>query len=476
MTEQPGTEQPGTERHVAEVDGVGPPEAGAPSPPAPTPAEVRRSRTAAGSRPVVARACDAPERWGRVADDGTVYVRIDGTERPVGSWQAGDAAEGLAHFARRFDDLLTEAELAETRLDAGHGDPKQALARSRILRREIAEPAVVGDLVGLAALLEHLETRAEQAAAEAKAAREQARADAVARKRALVEEAERIAAEATQWKAAGDRLRAILEEWKTVRGVDRKTDDALWRRFGRARDAFNRRRGAHFAELDRQRSTAKARKEELVAEAERLADSADWAATASRYRDLMAEWKAAGRAARDVDDTLWERFRAAQNRFFARRAETFSERDAELHDNARRKEELLAELERIDPAADLEAARTRLRSVQQRWESVGRVPRERVRELEGRLRAVEEQIRSATEGHWRRRDPEAQARVEQFRQRVEQFEAQAAKAWEAGDERRARRAEEQAAQWREWLATAEHAIGFHDSRPNASRRSAHEGP
>ena len=94
------------------------------------------------------------------------------------------------------------------------------------------------------------------------------------------------APDSTQWKQAGDRYKVILDEWRTIKGVDRKTDEALWKRFSRARQAFNRRRGSHFADLDRQRLIAKSRKEELVAEAEALAESDEWSATAARYRDL----------------------------------------------------------------------------------------------------------------------------------------------------------------------------------------------
>ena len=55
--------------------------------------------------------------WGRIAEDGTVYVRTaDEGERVVGSWQAGTPEEGLAHFVRRYDDLATEVGLLETRL------------------------------------------------------------------------------------------------------------------------------------------------------------------------------------------------------------------------------------------------------------------------------------------------------------------------------------------------------------------------
>nr|MDQ3989230.1 DUF349 domain-containing protein [Actinomycetota bacterium] len=78
-------------------------------------------------RPLVGTATRDPGRWGRVATDGTVYVRTADGERAVGSWQAGAPEEGLAHYARRFDDLVTDAVLTEQRLAAGSGDPKQVL-------------------------------------------------------------------------------------------------------------------------------------------------------------------------------------------------------------------------------------------------------------------------------------------------------------------------------------------------------------
>ena len=184
-----------------------------------------------------------------------------------------------------------------------------------------------------------------------------------------------------------------------------------------AREAFNRRRGSHFADLDRQRAGAKHRKEELVEEAEKLADSEEWGPTAARFRDLMAEWKAAGRAHKDADDALWQRFRTAQDAFFARRSASFAERDAEFVANAEAKRALLAEAEKID-TSDPTAARAALRAIQERWEEIGKVPRDDIRPLETRLRAIEEKVRDAADRQWRRTDPEAEARVAQFRERV----------------------------------------------------------
>ncbi|WP_132421582.1 DUF349 domain-containing protein [Pseudonocardia endophytica] len=424
-------------------------------PPAPAPTATSVASVPAVSSPVPSASAD-PTRWGRADDDGTIHLVTSEGERVIGSFQAGTPAEGLEHFARRFDDLVTEAEVVASRIEAG-GDTKAALSSAKTLRDGLDEAHVVGDVPALRARLDDLMGQAEAGVAAARADRDRQRADAVARKEALAVEAEKMAEDSTQWKQAGDRYKQILDEWRAIKGVDRKTDEALWKRFSRAREAFNRRRGSHFADLDRQRLTAKSRKEELVVEAESLTESDEWSATAQRYRDLMTEWKAAGRAHRDADDALWARFRGAQDAFFARRNAVFAERDAEFAANGEAKRNLLAEAEKID-LSDPDGARAALRGIQARWEEIGKVPRDDVRALEGRLRTVETQVANAAQAQWRRTDPEAQARVEQFRAKVTQFEEQAAKAEAAGDARRAEKARAQAAQWREWSETAEQAV------------------
>lgn len=437
----------------------GPPPGARPAPPKPGPQPPTTAPApvppAAAHSPVPAAEPD-PSRWGRADDDGTVHLVTPDGERVVGSYQAGPPAEGLRHYAMRFDAMVTEAEVLAARIAAG-GDAKATLSAARALREALPEAAVVGDVVALGARLDELVGLAERGVGAAREERDRARNDAVARKEALAVEAEKLAEETVQWKQAGERFTAILEEWRTIKGIDRRTDEALWKRYSRARDGFNRRRGAHFADLDRQRVAARSRKEELAGQAETLADSTEWAATAAAYRDLMTEWKAAGRAHRDADDALWARFRGAQDRFFARRAEHFAARDAEFAANAEAKRALLAEAERIG-LSDPDAARAALRGVQERWEEIGKVPREEIRTLEGALRGIEQKVAEAAEVRWRRTDPEAQARVEQFRAKVEQFEQQAHKAAAAGDARKESEARRQADQWREWLHTAEEAV------------------
>ncbi|MGY1758001.1 DUF349 domain-containing protein, partial [Geodermatophilus sp. SYSU D00879] len=337
-----------------------------------------------------AEAASDPAQWGRVDEDGTVYVRTADGERAVGSWQAGDPAAGLAHFARRYDDLATEVGLLEARLKAHTGNPNEIKAKAQALADTIPTATAVGDLDGLAARARAMVGTADSAAAESRAEKAAARAAQVARKEALAAEAEQIAAESTSWKAAGDRLKAIVEEWKTIRGIDRKTDEALWSRFAAARDAFGRRRGAHFAALDAQRGEARAAKQELIAEAQRLSTSTDWGPTSAAMRSLMDRWKAVPRTGRDGDDDLWKQFRAAQDVFFTARAESDKARNSEQLANQQAKEELLAEAEKLDPSTDLRGAQAALRRIQERYDAIGHVPRGAMRSLEDRMQAVEQ--------------------------------------------------------------------------------------
>ncbi|WP_072802026.1 DUF349 domain-containing protein [Rhodococcoides yunnanense] len=475
MTDPSGTPNPsssGTPDSSAPTPGgpkPGAPKPGGPKPGAPRPGGPKPggsgvakphpvSSHVASVTPTVAPPSD-PSKFGRVDDDGTAWVRTADGERQIGSWQAGDAAEGLAHFGRRYDDLSTEVALLEARLTAGAGDAKKTRTAAQALLESIPTAAIIGDIDALTRRLEVVVEHSEAAAAVAKHEKELERAAHTSRKEELAAEAEQIGSESTQWKHAGDRLREILDEWKTIRGVDRKVDDALWKRYSKARENFNRRRGAHFADLDRERGAAKTRKEELVEQAKALSSSTDWGPTAAEFRDLLVEWKAAGRAPRDADDALWKNFKAAQDVFFAARNAAASERDAEFEANAVAKEELLAKYGNIDATGDLDAARAALRDLQEKWDTAGKVPREKMHDLEGKLRAIEKSVRDAVDAQWRRSDPEAVARAAQFRERVEQFEEQAAKAQAAGKEKDAKRALEQAQQWREWAEAAEGAVG-----------------
>lgn len=398
--------------------------------------------------------------WGRVDDDGTVYVRTADGERSVGQYPEGTPEEALAFYTERYAALAFEVELLEQRVNSGVLSPEEATESVKTVRTQVVDANAVGDLVALAGRLDALGPIIARQRDARREERAQRSAEAKAAKEELVGEAERIA-EGSDWRHGANKLRDLLEKWKALPRIDRASDDALWRRFSTARTAYTRRRKAHFAELNEQREGARVVKERLATEAESLADSTDWGPTAGRYRDLMKQWKAAGPAPKEVDDALWKRFRGAQDAFFGARDAANAALDQEFAANAEVKEALLVEAEALLPVEDVDAAKRAFRDIADRWDAAGKVPRDRMKDLEGRIRKVEQAIRAVEDEAWRRSDPEKSARADDMVSKLEsaiaQVEADLEKARAGGNEKKVRDLEENLESRRSFLEMAKRA-------------------
>jgi uncharacterized protein DUF349 len=398
--------------------------------------------------------------WGRVAEDGTVFVRTADGERAVGQYPGGSADEALAFYTKRFDELAGSVHLLEQRVNAGVVSPDEATESVRHLRTQVVDAHAVGDLTSLVGRLDSLLPVISQQRQARRAERAERVASAKSEKERLVSEAEKLA-EGNDWRNGANRLRQLLDQWKALPRIDRGSDDRLWRRFSSARTAYTRRRKAHFAEQNEKREAARLVKQRLVKEAEALAKSRDWGPTSGAYRDLMRQWKAAGPAPRDVEDELWKRFRDAQDTFFGARDEAMAAQDSEFAANAEAKEKLLLEAETLVPVTDVEAAKRAIRDIAERWDAIGKVPRDQIRPLEDRMRAVEQAIRGVEEEKWRRTDPEKSARaddmVAKLQEAIGKVEADLEKARVAGNDRRVNELEENLASRRAFLETAQRA-------------------
>ncbi|KRB45737.1 ATPase [Terrabacter sp. Soil810] len=408
----------------------------------------------------------ASAAFGRVDENGTVFVRTkDGGEQEVGSYPGASDQEALTYFARKYDELFASAVLLEQRLSQPEVPSKDVAEGLKTLAAQVKDATVVGDLDALAAKLDEIQSGLAAKRNVEQQHRAEARAAATAEREKIVAEAESIAGQPEnriQWKSSGARMRELLDEWKahqrSATRLDRETESSLWQRFSSARNGFDKARRSHFAGLDAQHADAKSAKERLVADAESLATSTDWAATAGAFKRLMDEWRRAGRASRSDDDKLWARFKAAQDSFFAAKDEVVAAEEEQYRGNLTVKEALLVEAEAILPVTDLEKAKAQLRVVQDKWDAAGKVPRSDMERVEKAMRRVEQTVRDAEDRRWKSSNPEVAARaramVDQLERAVADLEDDLAKAEASGSASRIKKAREALDARQVWLDQA----------------------
>ncbi len=406
-----------------------------------------------------------PSQFGRVGEDGTVFVRTREGEKPVGSYPGKSAEEALAYFVRKFEAVASEVALTAARITSGAMVPQDAYEAVKKLRQQVRELNGVGDLDALAQSVEQIEPLIEghREAYEAKKAAESAAK--AARREQIVTEKEKIVAEAESlalsenWKVTGDRLKALLDEWKAAPRLDKKVDADFWKRFSASRNKFDKRRRTHFAQLEATSSKVTEAKTAIITEAEKLATSTDWVATARRFKVLMDSWKAAGRGKKNEDAKNWARFKAAQDQFFAAKNADLEKREVSMTANLAKREELIVQIEALVPFTDVKAAKNSFRDLMRSWEKIGITHRDKRAAFDARVEKVEAEIKAAEAEIWRKTDPAAKSRaaevVAQLTESIENYAKIAAKSQAAGNDKKAKEALESAEARKVWLAEAQ---------------------
>ena len=406
-----------------------------------------------------------PAKFGRVADDGTVFVITPEGERVVGSYPGKSAEEALAYFVRKFESVASEVALLAARIKSGAMVPSDASLAVTKLKEQISQLNGVGDLETLAKSVEQIPSLIEghKEAYEARkaveyAVKEAKRSEAAAIKERLVDESESLTL-SENWKTTGDRLKILLDEWKAAPRLDKKTDADLWKRFSNARNKFDKRRRTHFAQLESQSALVMQSKTAIIEEAKKLSDSREWLATANRFKELMDAWKAAGRGKKNVDTRLWEEFKAAQDTFFAAKKADLEKRQGTMAQNLAKREELITQFEALLPAKDVKSARNKFQDLHERWDRIGMTERSKRAALEARLEKVQIEIDSLHDEVSRRSDPTAIAHantvVQGLADAIANYEKQAEKAEAAGQSAKALIARESAEARKVWLAEAQ---------------------
>jgi len=406
-------------------------------------------------------ASGAAEPWGRVDDDGTVSVREADGWRVVGQYPDGSAEEALAYFERKYADLASEVTLLEVRHRRGGASASDLRATARTINGKLEGAAAVGDLARLAARVAALtETLAAQSETEAVAARE-AVDDAVKARTELVEKAEALAARdprTVQWKQVTAEINGLFDQWQSQQQngprLPKSTAQQLWKRFRDARATVDKHRRAFYAELDEAHKGVRDRKTRLVEKAEALAPKGEDGIPA--YRDLLDEWKTAGRAGKKVDDALWARFKAAGDALYGARVERETADAEASREKIEAKRALLEEAKAVGDERDIAKARSILTGIQRQWDEVGRIfPRDAERSLDDELRRIENALRGREDADWKRNDPEQKARANdmtrQLTDAIQKLEDELAAAQKSGDKKAIAQASDALEARKSWL-------------------------
>ena len=406
-----------------------------------------------------------PAKFGRVGEDGTVYVITPTGDRAVGSYPGKSPEEALTYFVKKFEMAASEVALLAARIRSGAMVPSDAHEAVNKLRTQITELNGVGDLANLASSLEKIPAlisehegayQARKAAQNAE--REARKVEAEAIKEKIVAEAESMI-DSVAWKVTTARLKELLDEWKKAPRLDKKVDAALWKRFSSSRNKFDKRRRVHFSNLDSEQKKVASTKEVIVKEAESLANSREWLNTAKRYKELMDQWKASGRGKKSADTALWNRFKTAQDTFFKAKNADMDKRKNSMVENLAKREAMIVEFEALLPISDFRSAKNKFYDLMGKWQKIGMTDRKKRSTFDARIKKVEDEINELERNFQRKSDPSAKAQankvVQGLAEAIENYEKQAAKAEAAGQTAKAMVAREAAAARRGWLEQAQ---------------------
>jgi hypothetical protein len=404
-------------------------------------------------------ATDEQTPWGRVDETGTVFVREPEGERAVGQYPDGSPEEALAYFERKFTELAGQVTLLEQR--AKRGAPAADIAKAvKSLTASVSTANAVGNLALLHTRLEALGGTVTELTEKQSEETKALVAAGLAEREAIVVEAEKLAAEdpaKAQWKQVSATLDELFAQWQKHQQdgprLPKNESNDLWKRFRAARAIIDGHRKAFFAELDSTHKDARTRKQELVAKAETLLPKgADGIPT---YRTLLDDWKLAGRAGKKFDDALWAQFKAAGDALYSAKSEVDAKDNVEFEANLAEKLELLVEAEKLLTVTDRAKAKESLSGIQRRWDKIGKVPRDKVKVVEDRLRKVETAVRKLDEDHWQKSDPEKQARSQglasQLHEAIAKLERELADAKASGDKAKVAKAQEALDARKIWL-------------------------
>ena len=211
-------------------------------------------------------------------------------------------------------------------------------------------------------------------------------------KTAYCEQAEALAEEEDVVEAFKE-LQKLHELWKDLGPVAKEYRESIWERFRAATSVINKRYQAHFEGLKAQQVENLSAKTALCEQVEAIAgkeitSSTEWNALSKEIEEIQAKWRSIGFATRKENQKIYERFRAACDKFFERKRASFTEFKDSMNANLEKKMAIIAEAESLKDSTDWKATGDRFIELQKQWKEIGAVPRKKSEQIWKRFRAA----------------------------------------------------------------------------------------
>ena len=195
----------------------------------------------------------------------------------------------------------------------------------------------------------------------------------------LCEAAERLADEPDVI-SAFHQLQKLHQEYRETGPVSKELREDIWNRFKAASTIINKRHQQHFEALRSKEEENLARKTALCEKVEAIATaeskgSAEWEKRTKEIIDIQAEWKTIGFAPQKMNVKIFERFRAACDEFFAKKAEYFKTLKDTFKENAEKKRALIEKAKALQDSTEWKSTSDKLIALQKEWKTIGMVPK-----------------------------------------------------------------------------------------------------
>lgn len=195
----------------------------------------------------------------------------------------------------------------------------------------------------------------------------------------LCEAAEKLADEEDVI-SAFHQLQELHQQYREIGPVAKELREEVWARFKAASTVINKRHQQHFEDLRAKEEENLARKTALCEKVEELGKvenkgAADWEKRSKEIIDIQNEWKTIGFAPQKMNVKIFERFRAACDDFFGRKAEYFKALKVTFSENIEKKKALVEKAQALADSTDWKATSDKLIALQKEWKTVGMVPK-----------------------------------------------------------------------------------------------------